>query len=86
VRWGSDYGWRVGTDFECVVLCCPPSGIPTLICWGLHSQRILRAMPAVVKLLAGSPVPDRPKADDPDEKDTPVLQVGVRRGTDNLTS
>jgi hypothetical protein len=26
------------------------------------------------------------KADDPDEKDTLVFQVGVRRGMDNLTS
>jgi len=37
VRRCSDYKWRVGTDFEWVVLCCPPSDIPTWIWWGLYA-------------------------------------------------
>jgi hypothetical protein len=37
---------------------------------------ILRAMPTVVKLLVGSPVPGRPKVMIQTERDTLVFQVG----------
>jgi hypothetical protein len=66
----------IGQHFCSPYVYNPAEDIPTLaLWWGLRGQMILRAMPAVALLLAGSPLPDRSKVMTQTKRDTLFLQV-----------